>query len=70
MLYLTTHSHFIYGYMVKDHSDSERVNLLPPHGLLFLISSKGSFTCTIPRPLLHQSWNTGWNEKQLNGSTP
>ena len=25
MFYLTTHStHFIYGYMVKDHSDSER----------------------------------------------
>ena len=29
--------------MVKDHSDSERGNSLPPHGLLFLISSKGSF---------------------------
>ena len=43
MFYLTTHStHFIYGYMasdmVKDHSDSERGNPLPPHGLLFLIS--------------------------------
>ena len=25
--------------MVKDHSDSERRNLLPPHGLLFPISS-------------------------------
>ena len=24
--------------MVKDHSDSERGNLLPPHGLLFLIN--------------------------------
>ena len=24
--------------MVKDHSDSERGNPLPPHGLLFLIS--------------------------------
>ena len=37
--YLTTHStHFILrlygvGHMVKDHSDSERGNLLPPHGL-------------------------------------
>ena len=31
------------GHMVKDHSDSERGNLLPPHGLLFPISSKGSF---------------------------
>ena len=29
--------------MVKDHSDNERENTLPPHGLLFLISSKGSF---------------------------
>ena len=26
--------------MVKDHSDSEKGNPLPPHGLLFLISSK------------------------------
>ena len=33
--------------MVTDHSDSERGNLLLPHGLLFLISSKGSFICTI-----------------------
>ena len=35
------------GHMVKDHSDSERGNLLPPHGLLFPINSKGSFICTI-----------------------
>ena len=33
--------------MVTDHSDSERGNPLPPHGLLFPISSKGSFICTI-----------------------
>ena len=34
MFYLTTHStHFSYGYMVKDHSDGERANPLPPHGL-------------------------------------
>ena len=26
--------------MVKDHSDSERGNPLPPHGLLFPINSK------------------------------
>ena len=32
--------------MVKDHSDSERGNPLPPHRLLFPISSKGSFICT------------------------
>ena len=54
MFYLTTHStHFIYGYMasdmVKDHSDSEKGNPLPPHRLLFPINSKGSFICTIPQ---------------------
>ena len=47
MFYLTTHStHFIYGCMasdVKDHSDSEKGNLLPPHRLLFPINSMGSF---------------------------
>ena len=36
-------------HMVKDHSDSERGNLLPPHRLLFPINSKGSFICTIPQ---------------------
>ena len=41
----------LYGvrHMVKDHSDSEKGNLLLPHGLLFPISSKGSFICTIPQ---------------------
>ena len=55
----------LYGvrHMVKDNSDSEIGNPLPPHALLFPISSKGSFIC-IPRPLLHQLlWTTGWNEK-------
>ena len=33
----------------KEKSDSERGNPLPPHGLLFLISRKGSFTCIIPQ---------------------
>ena len=34
--------------VVKDHSDSERGNLLPPlYGLLSLINSKGSYTYTI-----------------------
>ena len=51
IFYLTTHStHFILrlygvGHMVNDHSDSERGNPLPSHGLLFPISSKGSFIC-------------------------
>ena len=49
-VFLTTHStHFIYGYMVKNHSDKKRGNLLPPHRLLFPISSKGSFICIIPQ---------------------
>ena len=56
--------------MVKDHSDSEKGNPMPPHRLLFPINNQGSVICTIPqtgvhipRPLLHQSWRTGWNEK-------
>ena len=52
----------LYGvrHMVKDHSDSEKGNLLPQHRLLFPINRKGSFICTIPQtgqhipqPLLH-----------------
>ena len=41
----------LYGvrHMVKDHSDSEKGNPLPPHRLLFLINSNGSFICTIPQ---------------------
>ena len=33
--------------MVKDHSDSEKGNPLPPHRLLLSINSKGSFICRI-----------------------
>ena len=41
MFYLTTNStHFIYGYMVKDHSDSEKGNPLPPHRLLLSITAR------------------------------
>ena len=36
-------------HMVKDNSDSEKGNPMPPHGLLFPISSKGSFICIIPQ---------------------
>ena len=38
----------LYGvrHMVKDHSDSEKGNVLLRHGLLFPINSKGSFICT------------------------
>ena len=39
--------------MVKDHSDSEKGNPLPPHRLLLLNNSKGSFICTIPVRITH-----------------
>ena len=41
----------LYGvtHMVKDHTDSEKGNPLPPHMLLFPINSKGSFICIIPQ---------------------
>ena len=41
----------LYGvrHMVKDHSDSEKGNLLPPHRLHLSINSNGSFICTIPQ---------------------
>ena len=40
----------LYGvrHMVKDHSDSEKENPLPPRRLLLSINSKGYFICTIP----------------------
>ena len=44
MVYLTTHSTHLrlcgVGHVIKDHSDSGRGSPLPPHGLLFPISSK------------------------------
>ena len=45
----------LYGvrHMVKDHSDSEKGNPLPPHRLLSSISSKGSFISTIPQQVAH-----------------
>ena len=36
-------------HMVKDHSDSEKGILLPPHRLLLSINSKGSFIYAIPQ---------------------
>ena len=58
MFYLTTHSTlWLYGvrHMVKDHSDSERGNPLPPHRLLFPINSKDSFICTIRQDSTYHS---------------
>ena len=41
----------LYGFrhMVKDNSDTERRNPLPPYRLLFSISSKVPFICIIPQ---------------------
>ena len=39
--------------MVKDHSDSERGNPLPPYRLLIPISSMGSLICIIPDKITH-----------------
>ena len=54
MFDLTMHStHFIYGYMASDiwqrTTQIVRGYLLLQHRLLFPISSKGSFICTIPQ---------------------
>ena len=60
----------LYGvrHMVRYHSDSERGNQLPPHGLLFpirvlLYASSHRQDNTYHCLFLHQSWSTGWNEK-------
>ena len=66
----------LYGvrHMVKDHSDSERQNPLPPYRIHFPNSSKASFICIItqtgkqiPRPLLHQSM--GDTPSRINPTT-
>ena len=55
--------------MVKYHSDSERGNPLLTDRLLFPISSKGSFICTIPDKTAHTTafvtpvMGTGRNKK-------
>ena len=46
----------LYGveHMLKDHSDIERENPMPSlYRVLFSISSKGSFICTIPDSIAH-----------------
>ena len=40
------------GYMIKDHSDSEKGNPLQPHGLLFQISSKECLTASAGKSIL------------------
>ena len=59
---LNTFYLWLYGvrHMVKDHSDSERGNPLPPHGLLFPISSKDYFICIIPQTVMEH-----WLEQEI-----
>ena len=56
----------LYGvrHMVKDHSDSEKGNPLPPHRLLLSINSKGSFmvdplSCFSFQPVIYDWCNKG-----------
>ena len=50
--------------MVKDHSDSDMdYSFLLAAKVLLYASSHRETGYHIPRPLLHQSWSTGWNEK-------
>ena len=80
MFYLTTHStHFIYGYMASDIwlitilivrketrcRDIGYSYRLAARVLLYASSHRQDNTY---HGLLHQSWSTGWNEKELNGS--
>ena len=75
MFYLTTHStHFIYGYIASDiwlrtilivrkETCCRHIGYsyrLTARVLLYAPSHRQD---NIPRPLLHQSWSTGWNEK-------
>ena len=77
MFYLTMHStHFIYGYMVSDmwlrtipivrkETCCRHIGYsfrLTARVLLYAPSHRQD---NIPRPLLHQSWSTGWNEKYV-----
>ena len=52
----------LYGvrHMVKDHSDSERGNPLPPHRLLFLINSTIPHTTAFVTPVVEH-----WLEREI-----
>ena len=71
--------------MVKDHSNCERGNPLPPQRLLFPISSKGSFICITSshrqdntyhsvcytsHGLLAGTWNTYWSTMKDRSDDP
>ena len=76
MFYLTTHStHFIYSYMASDiwlrtilivRKETCCCHIgysyrLTARVLLYAPSHRQD--STLPRPLLHQSWSTGWSKK-------
>ena len=52
--------------MVKDHSESEKGNPLPPHRLLFSINSKGSFIST--DRIAHTPVVEHWLEREILSS--
>ena len=67
-------------HMVKDHSDSKRRNPLPPHRLLFPISSKGSFymhhptdriahTTAFVTPVFDPTTHRTMSERSYHGAT-
>ena len=51
--------------MVKDHSNSKRGNLLVPYGLLFPISSNGSFIGIIHRQDAVTPVMEHWLEREI-----
>ena len=74
-VYLTTHStNFIYGYMTSDiwlrtilivRKETRCCHIGYSFRLTarVLLYAPSQMRYHIPRPLLHQSWSTGWNEK-------
>ena len=51
------------GHMVKDHSDNQRENPLPPHRLLFRLAARVLlYAPSHIQDSTYQSWSTGWNE--------
>ena len=61
---MTERSKSRYNWIYSKTTQIMKKSLLPQqHGLLFPISSKGSFICTITQKgFLYQLWSTGWNE--------
>ena len=75
MFLLTTEHILIYDYMVAEYIGKENCCChvmgysfqLSARYLLCLLFHRQE-SMYVPRPLLHQLWSTGWNEKNFNGS--